>query len=229
MLLRRRAGGRDGWASGKAVKNRPQLLSGEDLPHEPRQKRSVDRRERLKAAGLALFGDKGWERTSIDEIARRANLPVGSFYQHFESKRQLLLALMDELLKELAQLGLRPGNVTDIQQGLRTLLARAFSGDLRYLGAYRAWREAAFSDLGLAHKEQRIRAWTSARVSRLFHALQKVPGARPDVDVAALARLMDTFFWTLLGEAYGAPRGDLNRWVESAADLIYHAFFADPT
>jgi AcrR family transcriptional regulator len=228
LLLRRRAGRRDGRASGKAVKNRPQLLSGEDLPQRPRQKRSLDRRDQLKAAGLALFGEKGWEQTSIDEIARRANLPVGSFYQHFRSKRQLLLALMDELLENLARLDLRPGNVKDVQYSLRVLLASAFSADLRYLGAYRAWREAALADPDVARKERRIRAWTNGRVLSLFQALQNVPGARPNVDVAALARLMDTFFWTLLGEAYGARRRDLHRWVESAADLIYHALFADP-
>ena len=106
------------------MKKRPNLLAGEKLPPEPRQKRSLDKRERLKEAGLALFGEKGYESTSIDEIARRANFPVGSFYQHYRSKRQLLLALMDELLEKLGQLEFRPQAAKDpISVRARTALA----------------------------------------------------------------------------------------------------------
>jgi len=88
-------------------------------------------------------------------IARRAGLAVGGFYQHYHSKRQLLLALMDELLEGLSQLHLRPQAAGDVRAGLRQLLSGAFSRDLRYLGAYRAWQEAALSDPGLARKQER--------------------------------------------------------------------------
>src|SRR5580700_10851958 len=65
------------------VRMRPNLLADEDLPPGPHQKRSINKRARLKAAGLTLFGEKGYEATSITEIARRAKHAVGSFYQHF--------------------------------------------------------------------------------------------------------------------------------------------------
>ena len=32
---------------------------------------------------MALFGEKGYNLTSIDDIAQRANFAVGGFYQHF--------------------------------------------------------------------------------------------------------------------------------------------------
>src|SRR5208282_1120574 len=79
-LLRRRAGGRDDSGKKRRVKPRPNLLAGEDLPPEPLQKRSIAKRGRLKAAALALFGEKGYERTSVDDVARRARLAVGGFY-----------------------------------------------------------------------------------------------------------------------------------------------------
>jgi len=209
------------------LKERPNLLAGEDLPAEPRQNRSLEKRARLKAAGLALFGEKGFEGTSVDEIARRAKLAVGSFYQHFRSKRQLLLALMDELLEKLSQLDFRPGAVTDVRAGIRALLSRAFSHDLQYLGAYRAWQEAALSDLDLARKQEGIHAWTTARVTTVFQLLQQLPGARPGVDIPGLAGVMDSFFWSLLAQAVGMPEVELNRWIDSATHLIYHALFSD--
>ena len=206
---------------------RPNLLAGEHLPPAPQQKRSVEKRVRLKAAGLALFGEKGYESTSVDQIAGRAKLAVGTFYQHFRSKRQLLLALMDELLEKLSQLDFRPGSGSDVRGVVHELLSRAFSHDLRYLGAYRAWQEAVLSDSELARKQQEIHVWTTNRVTAVFQRLQQLPGARPGVDVPGLARVMDTFFWSLLAQAVRMPEVELNRWIDSATHLIYHAMFVD--
>jgi len=210
------------------VPQRPNLLADEDLLPDPRQKRSLAKRDRLKGAGLSLFGEKGYEGTSIDEIARRSNLAMGTFYQHFRSKRQLLLVLMDDLLEALSRLQLRPKTMSDIRAGLREMLACAFSADLHYLGAYRAWREAALSDPDLARKQSEIHAWTTTRVMTVFKLMQQLPGARPRVDIAALARVMDSFFWSLLAQAVQMPKVELSQWIDSATHLIYHALFTDP-
>jgi AcrR family transcriptional regulator len=209
------------------VSERPNLLAGEDLLPQPQQKRSVDKQARLKSAALTLFGKKGYEATSIDEIAQKAKLAIGGFYQHYRSKRQLLLALMDELLQKLSQLDFRPGAITDVRAGVRALLSRAFSQDLRYLGAYRAWQEAVLSDPGLACKQKEIQSWTTTRVTTVFQLLQQLPGARPGVDIPSLAHVMDTFFWNLLAQAVRMPEAELNQWIDSATHLIYHALFVD--
>jgi AcrR family transcriptional regulator len=210
------------------VSGRPILLAGEDLPPEPQQKRSLDKRTRLKAAGLALFGEKGYERTSVDDITRRAKLAVGSFYQHFRSKRQLLLGLMDELLDRLSRLDFRPRTATDVRTVVHELLARAFSHDLQYLGAYRAWQEAVLSEADLARKQLKIHRWTTNRIATVFQTLQRLPGARRGVDIDGLAHVMDSFFWGLLAQAAHMPELELNQWIDSATHLIYHAMFTDP-
>jgi AcrR family transcriptional regulator len=243
------------------VNPRPNLLAGEDLPAEPRQQRSLKKRARLKEAGLACFGKKGYEATSIDDIARKAKLAVGGFYLHFRSKRQLIVVFMDELLEKLANLDLRPQaqrppsaapaergtgttklsgrpeaspfgapspkELTDVEAALKELLRHAFSHDLHYLGACRAWQEAMLSDLDLAKKNEQIHAWTTGRTSALFQMLQKLPGARPQVDVVGLARVMDSFFWSLLARAGRMTEAELDPWIDSSAHLIYHSLFLD--
>jgi AcrR family transcriptional regulator len=209
------------------LKKRPCLLAGEDLPSEPRQARSLEKRERLKEAGLALFGERGYESTSVEAIAQRADLAVGSFYQHYRSKRQLLLALMDELLEKLSQLEFQPGAAADTRSVVSALLSRAFAHDLRYLGAYRAWQEAALTDAGLARKQKQIHAWTTARVTAVFEMLVRLPGAREGVDLPGLARAMDSLFWSMLAQAVRMPKPELDRWVTSSTHLIYHALFKD--
>lgn len=206
---------------------RPQLLRGERLLRRPVQARSLKKRHLLKAAALALFAEKGFHATSVDDIAARARLAVGTFYQHYRTKRQLLLALMDELLERLSQLDLQPKPAPGVRDALRDILTRAFSHDLHFLGAYRAWQEAALTDASLARKEQHIHAWTTARVQALFERLHNLPGSRPNVDVAGLARAMDTYFWGLLGQATRMPRPELTNHIDAASHLIYHALFAD--
>ena len=209
------------------MSGRPKLLAGADLPPEPRQKRSKTTRARLKKAGLGQFGERGYEASSVETIAKRARLAVGTFYQHFHSKRELLLVLMDELIEKLSQLNLRPSEETnkDVRAGLRELLRGAFAQDLLYLGAYRAWQEAMLGDPELARKNEEIHAWTTGRITAVFEALLKMPGARPEVDAPGLARVMDSFFWSLLGRAGKMRPAEIERAVNAATHLIYHGLF----
>ena len=209
---------------------RPVLLSAQDLPPRPRQRRSQAKRDRLIRAALALFGEKGYEATSIDAIAGRAGLAVGTFYQHFRSKRQLLLCLMDDLLARLGAVQLRPAPRDDGRDGrraLRGVLTVAFARDLEYLGAYRAWQEAVLADGDLKRKGVAIHQWTTARIVAVLQYLQTFPLARPRVDVAGLADVLDGFFWSLLGRATQMERIELERWIDAATHLIYHAMFTD--
>jgi AcrR family transcriptional regulator len=154
-------------------------------------------------------------------------MPVGSFYQHFRSKRQLLLALMDELLEKLSRLNFQPQAAADTRAAIRELLSRAYSHDLRYLGAYRAWQEAVLSDPELVKKQSQIHEWTTARVTAVFQFLKTLPGARQKADIPGLARAMDTFFWSLLAQAGQLPKAELEQSIDAATHLIYHAIFTD--
>jgi AcrR family transcriptional regulator len=227
LLLRGGGVGRNLCCGEIGIKKRPNLLAGEKLSAEPRQERSLVKRRRLNEAGLAVFGEKGFEQATISEISRRAGLATGGFYQHYRSKKQLLLALMDELLEKLSHLELSAQPATDVRSGLHDLLAGAFSHDMRYLGAYRAWQEAVLSHPDLTRKQAEIHSWTTSRVVAVFQHLQKLPGARVGVDVEGLAKAMDSFFWSLLAQAVRMPKAELIRWTDSATHLIYHALFLD--
>jgi len=134
---------------------------------------------------------------------------------------------MDDLLEKLTEVNLQPGAGGDARSSLRDLLAAAFSRDLHYLGAYRAWQEAMLSDPDLAEKQAAIQAWTTGRLTALFQFLQRQPGARADVDAEALARVMDHFFWNLLARAASMPKAELSEWLDISVHLIYHALFVD--
>ncbi|MFF3571256.1 TetR/AcrR family transcriptional regulator [Nocardia jiangxiensis] len=52
----------------------------------------VGKRERLAAAAARIFHEQGVEKTTIADIARAADVPVGNVYYYFKTKDQLVQA-----------------------------------------------------------------------------------------------------------------------------------------
>lgn len=205
---------------------RPDLLAGVELPPPPQQERSRRKHAALLQAGLELFGEQGYEATTIEEIARRAGVAVGAFYQHFTSKRQLLLVLMDSFIVEVATL---PGQLAQYQHGnlrdtIAALVRVGLQTDRAYAGAYRAWRELALHDPALRELNRQIEAWSAEQLAALLELFSRMPGARPDIDIAMLAQVLSLLFWRLLEEP--EPDAAQNaRLVDCLAEMIYYRLF----
>jgi AcrR family transcriptional regulator len=60
-----------------------------------------DTRARLEHAALALFDEQGYDRTTVAQIARRANLTERSFYRWFTDKREVLFGGSEDFQKHL--------------------------------------------------------------------------------------------------------------------------------
>jgi AcrR family transcriptional regulator len=60
-----------------------------------------DARYRLVEAALVLFSDKGYDNTTVAEIADRAGVTKSTFFRHFPDKRELLAAGQDTLSRLL--------------------------------------------------------------------------------------------------------------------------------
>ena len=54
-------------------------------------------RGRLLEAAFALYGERGFEQTTVAEIAERAGLTERTFFRHFADKREVLFAGADAL------------------------------------------------------------------------------------------------------------------------------------
>ncbi len=188
----------------------------------PAQRRSRLKREALLKAGVELFDLNGYEATSIEAIAGRARVAVGSFYQYFRSKRQLLLVIMNELLRKLEQIDMQPQE-GELRDRIESVLRAGLTVDLAYVGAYRAWKEAILVNPKLAALDEGVRAWTTARLRTVFGLLQQVPGARTGMDLSLFAAVMDRLFWDLFGSKLESP----SRLVKILGHVIYHSLVQD--
>jgi AcrR family transcriptional regulator len=72
-------------------------------------------RGRLVQAAFALYGERGFEQTTVAEIANRAGLTERTFFRHFADKREVLFAGADAL-KELlvSTVAKAPGSLAPI-------------------------------------------------------------------------------------------------------------------
>jgi AcrR family transcriptional regulator len=62
-------------------------------------------RERLERAAMELYGERGFEQTTVAEIAARAGLTERTFFRHFADKREVLFwgaAALQELFVSTA-------------------------------------------------------------------------------------------------------------------------------
>jgi AcrR family transcriptional regulator len=75
-----------------------------------------DARERLETAALELFGENGYEETTVAQIADRAGLNRATFFRHFADKREVLFGGEDVLASLFAD-GIRaaPADATLIE------------------------------------------------------------------------------------------------------------------
>jgi len=62
-----------------------------------------DSRGRLEQAAFALYAERGFENTTVAEIARRAGLTERTFFRHFADKRALLAAVATEGFRTLRE------------------------------------------------------------------------------------------------------------------------------
>ena len=64
-------------------------------PPTKRERQAEERRAQLVDTALRLFAEKGFERTTIKDLAEAAGVAQGLFYHYFESKEALLFAAVD--------------------------------------------------------------------------------------------------------------------------------------
>ncbi|MFT3808646.1 MAG: TetR/AcrR family transcriptional regulator [Micropepsaceae bacterium] len=93
----------------------------------------MDTRQRLIFSAMKLFAEKGYGSTSVADILREASANAGSLYHSFDTKQDLLLAVLDTY-----KAGIEPMLLMPAWEGVADPIERIFA----LLGAYRGMLEA---------------------------------------------------------------------------------------
>jgi len=157
----------------------------------PRPRRADARRnyERLLTAAAAAFAENGAE-ASLDDIARRAGVGIGTLYRHFPTRQVLLEVLLRDSLEELnadAEVKLvsfAPGEA--LADWLRAVVAHAAT-----------YRGLAAELLCNSESSQEFAQCGAMRVAgaRLLARAQSAGEIRPDVSAADLFMIVNGIAW----------------------------------
>ncbi|ATY11470.1 TetR/AcrR family transcriptional regulator [Amycolatopsis sp. AA4] len=144
---------------------------------------------RLAAAALDLFEERGYENTTVIEIAERAGLTKSTFFRHFPDKREVLFggsAMTDLLVDAIAAAPRGAGPLEVVAHALDVLGQEVFTGERREFSARRQAVLDANPELGEREARKRI-----GLVEAMIGALERrgVAGrtARVAAKVGALA------------------------------------------
>lgn len=69
---------------------------------QPKQQRSIDKKERIIKAAYELFSENGYHGTVTSDIAKRAGVSTGIVYGYFADKRDILFYVLKIYIRETA-------------------------------------------------------------------------------------------------------------------------------
>lgn len=120
--------------------------NGDQRPLGSRGRRT---REAILKAASEVFIETGWNGASMAAISERAGVAVGTVYQYFRSKEEIISAIVAEwALKALADI--KTWDPSDGLEGLAALIARYVDMYARTAKFQRLWEEVSVVEPTLA-------------------------------------------------------------------------------
>ena len=159
--------------------------------HRPVPK-SEETRGRILASAMDLFRSRGFEETTMREIAHEAGVALGSAYYYFESKEALVMAFYRQAAEEMHPLIVQAlSEQKDLARRIRAVLDvkfRYFEPNRKFLGAL--CRHAADPEHPLSPFSEETRDTREADIQRFEDALRESGVKVPKELKAHLPRLL---------------------------------------
>jgi AcrR family transcriptional regulator len=172
-------------------------------------------RDRLVTAAAAVFAEKGYDRATVQEIARRADFTTGAIYGRFRGKAELLLAAIeaqtDDEFEQLFAEHRFDGKATDILTtvGSHLVTDEFDNGQALLLEAFVAARR----DPEVADMLRRVVEERSAHLQELVDEAKGNGSIDPALDTLSIVRFCHAVgLGFLLFGAIDLGRPDAEPW-----------------
>jgi AcrR family transcriptional regulator len=154
--------------------------AAEPRASRPLRKDAARNRALLLDAAREIFAERGLE-ASLDDVAHRAGLGVGTAYRHFANKYDLAQAIFAEAINQVLELAERAADSPDPWDGIVTFL----EGTAEMQTADRGLREVLMGVHDPERMEQ-VHDRLSPSMHRMIERGKQTGQVRPDADVTDL-------------------------------------------
>jgi len=161
-----------------------------------RERQKADRERRILEAATGLFREVGYDAARIEDIAERAQVSVGTFYNYYQNKGDILLATVGMEVEEVlaAGDGIVADPPLDVFEALSRLINQYYDHSLFYLSK-EMWRTAMA--LSIQHPETpfskrytALDARLCTQVSTLIQRLQLKGIVVAGIDTSAVGSMI---------------------------------------
>lgn len=190
-------------------------------PKVPVTAKGFRTRERLLRAAESVFAERGFEQSSIAEIASRAEAALGTFYVYFPDKKSVFIELVDELGQRLRH------QLSEATAGLEDRLAVERAGFFTFFdfitehrGLYRIVRQAEFVDEPTFRRY--YHQFARGYVAGLEQAMDAGEVRRLDAEAIAYCLMGMADFLGMRWVMWQSDGDDVQRVLESAVSFMHH-------
>jgi len=160
-----------------------------------RAKQKADKTRRILESATTLFREQGYDSARIEDIAEMAEVSVGTLYNYYQNKGDILVATVAMEVTEVLEAGSRivANPPLNVAEALRTLIEQYYDHSLYYLSK-EMWRTAmAISiqqpDTPLSRRYTDLDGQLCAQVVRLIETLQMRGVVHASVDAKAMGEV----------------------------------------
>ena len=175
------------------------------MRREPKQARSKERVKRIMDVAEQMFIEEGYEVTTTNAIADRAEVPIGTLYQFFDDKRAILYALAERYLSLFRQQFEKLDNKNSIQLPLTEYIDQIIDTIVKFFQDYPGYHAifmqaqgtvAEIEELDRASDQKFIQDWAIELAQRYG----KLTDKQCEVVAFVLVKTIGTILWLSLSE-----------------------------
>jgi AcrR family transcriptional regulator len=192
-----------------------------------RSERAERRRQRILDAAARCFGENGFTKTTVEEIAGNAGVSKGLVYGYFRSKDDLLDIVLDRTLEEWA--GVTWNEIQQRSQGTLNALAVWHRASLDYARRNPVLRAMIQLDSRVflaGHQDliqRAMKSW-SERLTELLREGVESGELRSDLEVERTAEVIQVFHLTFIRGLFEPGSIDMTDepLIRATIDLMHH-------
>ena len=159
-----------------------------------------EKRDRILNVAIKEFADNGFENTSIQQIAKKAGISVGSIYKYFENKETMFSMVVHEGMSSLEDLLMSLADSSeDILVKAEKIIRELLKYSRKNPELIKLYCQLTTSDNSefLNGISQRIEAVSASIYTVTISKAQETGDVRDDINPAFFAFLLDNIFMML--------------------------------